>query len=578
MVIRDVRVFDGERVIPRATVVVRDGSIVSVGRSAGVPRGARVVDGRGQTLLPGLIDAHVHTFAPEMLEQALVFGVTTVLDMHTDPNFVRGLREQAPGELRNLADIRAAGFAATAPGGHGTQYGMQVPTLTSPQEASAFVEARVAEGADYLKIIHEPGTAYGIQRPALDSATVAALIQAAHERGLRAVVHVSTEAAARMAIASGADGLVHIFAHEPPSPDFGRFAARHGVFVIPTLTVLESASGVPSGASLIEDERLAPLLLEATRRNLRQAFGGQRPTFPNAQAAVRQLHEAGVPIVAGSDAPNPGTTHGASVHRELELLVAAGLSPTEALAAATSRAAAAFGLEDRGRIAPGRRADLLLVRADPTADIRATRDIATVWKHGYELDREPFRARVVREHEVAQQRRAAPPPPGSEAGLVSDFGNGELTAAFGSGWIASTDQMMGGRSTAELRVTEGGAEGSTHSLSITGEVAPGLPFAWAGAAFLPGEQPMQPANLSGWREIVFQARGDGRTYRLMLFAESLGMAPATRPFVAGPDWREYHFPIASFQGIEGHDLTMLLFSGGPEPGGFAFQIDQVRFR
>lgn len=143
---------------------------------------------------------------------------------------------------------------------------------------------------------------------------------------------------------------------------------------------------------------------------------------------------------------------------------------------------------------------------------------------------------------------------------------------------ASTDQMMGGRSTAELRVVPGGAGGSAHSLAITGEIAPGLPFAWAGAAFMPGEQPMQPANLSGWREITFQARGDGRTYRLMLFAESLGMAPATRTFVAGPEWQEYRFPLAGFQGVEGHDLTMLLFAGGPEPGGFALQIDNVRFQ
>jgi imidazolonepropionase-like amidohydrolase len=95
---------------------------------------------------------------------------------------------------------------------------------------------------------------------------------------------------------------------------------------------------------------------------------------------VRQLHAAGVPLLAGTDAPNPGTTHGASLHREL--LVNAGLTTTEALAAATSVPARIFGLRDRGRIAPGMRADLLLVEGNPVRDMTDTRNIVAVWKKG----------------------------------------------------------------------------------------------------------------------------------------------------------------------------------------------------
>jgi imidazolonepropionase-like amidohydrolase len=98
-----------------------------------------------------------------------------------------------------------------------------------------------------------------------------------------------------------------------------------------------------------------------------------------------------VPILAGTDAPNPGTAHGISLHRELELLVRAGLPPVEALRAATSLPARAFRLLDRGRIAPGLRADLLLVGGDPTVDILATRNIRAVWKLGHATDREAFR-------------------------------------------------------------------------------------------------------------------------------------------------------------------------------------------
>ena len=104
-----------------------------------------------------------------------------------------------------------------------------------------------------------------------------------------------------------------------------------------------------------------------------------------------------MPILAGTDAPNPGTAHGASIHRELELLVRAGLSPLEALRAATSVPARAFALHDRGRIAPGLRADLVLVDGDPTRDILATRNIVAIWKLGRIVDRESYRAELGRQ-------------------------------------------------------------------------------------------------------------------------------------------------------------------------------------
>jgi imidazolonepropionase-like amidohydrolase len=102
---------------------------------------------------------------------------------------------------------------------------------------------------------------------------------------------------------------------------------------------------------------------------------------------VRQLRLAGVPLLVGTDAPNPGTTHGASVHRELELLMKAGLSATEALAGATSVPARIFGLRDRGTVAPGGRADLLLVEGDPTRDVTETRNIVGIWKQGVMVKR-----------------------------------------------------------------------------------------------------------------------------------------------------------------------------------------------
>ena len=124
--------------------------------------------------------------------------------------------------------------------------------------------------------------------------------------------------------------------------------------------------------------------------------GAPATTYAGAVETVRALKKAGVAILAGTDAGNPGTTHGASLHGELELLVQAGLTPAEALAAATSIPAKTFGLGDRGRVAAGLRADLVLVSGDPTVDITATRAIDGIWKQGVRFDRATFAQRARR--------------------------------------------------------------------------------------------------------------------------------------------------------------------------------------
>ena len=172
-----------------------------------------------------------------------------------------------------------------------------------------------------------------------------------------------------------------------------------------------------------------------------------------------------MPILAGTDAINPGTAHGASIHRELELLVAAGLSPSEALAAATSVPASIFGLSGRGRIAPGARADLVLVDGDPTTDIKATRRIVGVWKQGRAIDRDAYR-KALQSATCAWRpvRGRRPRPRARRSGLVSDFDGEKIQSAFGSGWSISTDSFVGGKSKASTQLVAGGAEGSKGAL------------------------------------------------------------------------------------------------------------------
>src|SRR5262249_31046550 len=145
----------------------------------------------------------------------------------------------------------------------------------------------------------------------------------------------------------------------------------------------------------------------------------------------RMLKTRHVPLLAGTDSPNPGTAHGVSMHGELELLVSAGMTPVDALTAATSTPATAFHLDDRGRIAAGKRADLQLVKGDPTADIKATRNIVSVWKLGLPVNRAAYRAMTEKAIQASEAQRKAPAPSGSETGLISDFDEVKPSVRFG---------------------------------------------------------------------------------------------------------------------------------------------------
>jgi imidazolonepropionase-like amidohydrolase len=394
--ITNVRIFDGENLLDDNIVRIEGSVIKSIGGE--IPDGATSIDGGGGTLMPGLIDSHTHTDM-DGLKDALKFGVTTELEMNG--SWTKSQRKKIATH-NDIADVRSPEQALTAPGGHPTQYMenmsnllirwfFKYPTVSTPDEATKFVDKQIKKGADYIKIIIEEGTVVG--NPGLnelDDETIAAIVETAHAHDKMAIAHITTAVDAKRAVDAGVDGLAHMFFDEPQTPELIDELAASGMFVVPTLVTASSAFG-NSGAELAADERVSSRL----DKKWLDSLSGTMNVYPQGNlddvfAGVKALYDAGVDILAGSDVSEPveglgGLAHGASLHHELRLLVAAGFSPTEALRAATSVPARRFGLDDRGRIAPGLCADLLLVDGDPLTDIDDTLNIRAVWHRGAEL-------------------------------------------------------------------------------------------------------------------------------------------------------------------------------------------------
>lgn len=314
------------------------------------------LDGTGRILLPGLIDTHVHLGSRAALESAVRAGVTTMIDLGTHPDSV--IAEQRA--LTGVPSLLSAGSAASAPGS--TQISMMgFPAesgVRDAQDAERYLDWRAENGSDLIKIIIEDPNATDV--PALDIPTITALVDGAHRRGLLVVAHVVTADA----FVRGLDGGVDILTHTPldrPLPD-------------------------ETVARMLEQQTVASPTLVMMAVMARARLGAHAETaIGNTIESVRRMHAAGVPIVAGTDAnetPFAAVAHGAGLHTEIQLLQQAGLSAADALVAATTGAAAAFRLTDRGAVEVGRRADLLLVDQDPTVDTATLDRPRAIWVGG----------------------------------------------------------------------------------------------------------------------------------------------------------------------------------------------------
>ncbi|KAF7373822.1 putative adenine deaminase [Mycena sanguinolenta] len=343
--ITNVRVFDGEKLLPLGTVFIDGDKIVAHAE------GAEVVDGNGGTLLPGFIDAHTHPASVDDLEALAANGVTSTMVMMCRPPAVCESLLNHTG----LTDVRFAGMGAISPNSSlAAQFSiMPNETISSPSQAPQFVAEQLAIGATFIKIAEDVLTS----PTRLDQPTLNALVDAAHAKNVPVACHAADYAAFDAALASHADQIQHAPQDIPlDSPLIARFIAQKTVSV-PTLLIFQ---------------------VHIARGDAPASVYGV------ANTSVTQLYHAGVPILAGTDSTS--ATFGVGLHTELENLVGAGMATVDVLRSATVLAAQHNLLWDRGVIAPGMRADLVLISGDPIANISATRNIQKVWITGIEYE------------------------------------------------------------------------------------------------------------------------------------------------------------------------------------------------
>lgn len=563
---QNIRIFDGHEILENYNIIVENGVITGMGTAIKIPKNISILDGSGKTLLPGLIDAHTHVYGAA-LSDSLRFGVTTNFDMFTGADMLIGIKDKREETTKtNQADLWSAGVLATVPGGHGTQFPVEVETLTKPEEAVAWVTRRIAEGSDYIKLVYMPGNGHF---KSLDLATASALITAGHKQGVVVVAHISTLDAAQEMLDADIDGLVHVFADKVVAKEFAAQAARDSVFIIPTLAVLAGVDGQKTGAELADNAQASPYLTQDQKRGLSTSFGEAWPgfDFDIGLQNTLALHKAGVVILAGSDAPNPGTAYGASLHQEMEFLVRAGLTPLEALRAATSAPVLAFGIKDRGVIKVGMRADFLLVTGNPDTDISRSLFIEEIIKNGY----------VVTRNEQKEPSAAANPPlEFSQLGTFdTDIEPPSNLASLGFIWNSTDDRLANGKSEAVITYTDSGADRSGGALHVKANVKSGFMFPWAGAAF--GRSDRKARNIKSYTSISFQIRGTPGTYRAMMFEESAMGAPPTQTFEVTQNWQTITLDMEKFAGFKPELFVGFAITVGPILGSFDYDVDNIIF-
>jgi imidazolonepropionase-like amidohydrolase len=556
-------VFDATGAAPRvANVVIRDGRIAEVGLGVKAPRGAKIIDAKGEALLPGFYDLHTHwtpggipATTPQIASAYVAAGVTTVSDFNAAPESWAPRRQW----LSTLVAPHV-NFAArmSTPGGHGADWADTATTkwVNTPEAARAAVKALVPYKPDLIKAFTD-GWRYGAapDNTSMDEWTLTALVDEAHKNDLKVFTHTVSVDRGEVAGRSKVDVITHSLQDRLLDADAVAIIKAGGTSDTPTLAVYEPVKpGQPARDPQDPKNKLA------------------FQKFEDALSNAKTLHDAGVIIALGTDAGMPGTPHGVSTLHEMELMVRAGMTPAEALIAGTAKSAKVINqLADRGTIEVGKRADLVLIKGEPwktISDVRKTDRVFIDGKLVFGPGAPPM---------AANQATTMPSIPAKA--LIDDFERADGRSSLDT---LRTDDPDGGldRTVEVSQVIARGDQGK--ALSINARMAmKAKPLAGVIIPLTRGS--IQPVDATAFKGVRFEVRGDG-DYALGV---STSGARWAAPFSAGSTWKTVEVPFsalkaASERGAKGEwtatDLTEVEFMGGRKGGEKLWlEVDNVVF-
>ncbi|WP_347302726.1 amidohydrolase family protein [Croceibacterium sp. TMG7-5b_MA50] len=591
VLIRDARVFDGTGTPAYpADVLVQDGRIAAVGPDLDRPRGAVLVRARGMTLIPGLHDLHTHLRAsghggPEDMGKAwlahLLNGVTTVNDYSVSGEMIgpiRALTARSGANGQMWAPHLNLAVRTGVPGGHGTEYGWgDAFTLKAATARAAHraMERALPYKPDVIKAFTD-GWRYGRGNDLNDMnvETLAAMVADAHAAGVPVVTHTVTYGGAMDVARAGADAVVHGVADVPVDDALIDAFRQHGTAYVATLAVYEPQAvrrfdpaewaGLPPAARAREERarraaQPAAGVISAANAHRWQVLGAN-------MAAIRA---AGIPAGIGTDAGIGGVYHGQSAVREVALLVErGGYSAGEALVAATATSAAIMGQADgHGTIAPGMRADLVLVDGRPDQDIADLWHTKRVWLSGREVPLTRLRRQL-------EDTAMTPMPVVAMTGPIWTQARSDGRTDLGT---LPVDASEAGADHSRIALHQPGTDGADGVFMMAQFGAAPQPYAQAVVPLTPGAVAL--ADASGFAGIAFTASGAGE-YRLLLetYGANGGDWPAAT-FTAGAQAAEVRLPFSAFAKAPDLDaLRALRFQLNGQPGGTAWlELDDLRF-
>ncbi len=405
--ISNVRIIDGNGGAPieHGRIILQDRRILAVGSSSDVtvPAGATRIDGKGGTALPGLADMHVHLLGgtngvgldilgyQKYLNALLYAGVTTVMDTGNVEPFILQLREEVRAGRVLGPRIYCVGPLVD---GADPVWPALSAVVVSKDQVPRLVETLASEKVDFIKLY-----------VGLSDQLVRTISAEAHKRNLRTIIDQWSRNGSGDIAQEGIAGFAHFPSHRIGDETIAVIKAHH-VFLISTLAVQESALGRRFADLVFLDN---PLIADTTSKaaldRLRKEYGGlsaeqlaakstftNRIDFQGAESNVPRLRDAGILFAAGTDAIYPGDFQGEGLHRELELLVEAGLTPLQAITTATKNAAAIVNASDEwGTLEAGKLANVIIVDGSPDRRVGDTRRVVTVIKEGAVLDRAALR-------------------------------------------------------------------------------------------------------------------------------------------------------------------------------------------